>query len=316
MKKSIIVLLLCMSLPLLAINEDAGTTGFSFLKLHFAARQAAMGYAFAGLADDANTAFFNPAGLRQIRTHMASATYMNYFDDTQCGSAVVTHPYDEKTTLAFSVKGLYAKEDRTVVDANGQYDPAASSGTFGVSDVVIALSAGRWMSEILDVGASVKFISESLDEHTATAVAADISLLHQSTNEHIKVGLALQNLGTQLTHYTETEYDESLPLTFVGGLSYRFDEKLVGMVDAYRPFDQDFSFRLGAEFLLYPSFALRAGYKTNADDWKSGGDSELLSGISVGAGFDIPRSQMKLDYAAASYGDLGLVNQITLTYQF
>lgn len=316
MKKSIIVLLLSISLSLFAINEDAGTTGFSFLKLNFAARQAAMGNAFTGLANDANTTFFNAAGLRQIRTHVATATYMNYFEDTQCGAVVVTHPYDAKTTLGLSVKGLYAKEDRTVVNANGQYDPAASNGTFGVSDVVIALSVGRWMSDILDVGASVKFISESLDDHTATALAADISLLHQSTNEHIKVGLTLQNLGTQLSYFTDSEYDEGLPLTFVGGISYRFDEKLIGVIDAYRPFDQDFSFHLGAEYRMYPALALRAGYKTNADDWKNGGDSEVLSGISIGAGFDIPRSQMKVDYAAASYGDLGLVNQITLTYQF
>ncbi len=316
MKKSMLLLLLGFSLSAFAINEDAGTTGFSFLKLNFAARQAAMGYAFTGLADDANTVFYNPAGLHRIRNHNASASYMNYIDNTQCGSAVFTHPYDDKTTLALFIKGLYTKEDRTVADENGQYDPAASTGTFGVSDVVLGIAASHMASDMLDVGINLKYISESLDEHGASAVAADIAILHQSTNEHIKVGLTLQNIGTQLTYYTDDKYKEGLPTTFVGGVSYRFSEKTIALLDVYHPLDQDFSFRMGAEYIAYPGLMLRAGYKSNADDWKSGGDSEFLSGLSAGAGFAIPRYRMTIDYAAVSYGDLGLVNQLTLSYQF
>ena len=53
----ILITIIMIGLPLLAIHENAGTTGFSFLKVDFAARSAALGNSFTALADDANAVF-------------------------------------------------------------------------------------------------------------------------------------------------------------------------------------------------------------------------------------------------------------------
>ncbi|MCK4957717.1 MAG: hypothetical protein KAS49_08775, partial [Candidatus Cloacimonetes bacterium] len=59
---------------------------------------------------------------------------------------------------------------------------------------------------------------------------------------------------------------------------------------------------------------LRGGYKTNAADWKAGGDAEIFSGISMGMGLNWQK--YIFDYAVISGGDLGLLNSITISYKF
>ena len=60
--------------------------------------------------------------------------------------------------------------------------------------------------------------------------------------------------------------------------------------------------------------ALRGGYKSNAKDWRAGGDNETFAGISFG--FGIFWQKYTVDYAIISYGDLGYVNQVSLKYSF
>jgi len=62
--------------------------------------------------------------------------------------------------------------------------------------------------------------------------------------------------------------------------------------------------------------ALRGGLKSNAGDWSASEDPNFSSGVSLGAGFDLPQYKLKIDYAAVSFGDLGFANQFTINYLF
>jgi long-subunit fatty acid transport protein len=190
-----------------------------------------MGNAYTGLSNDADAVFFNPAGLVQVNSPQASLTYMSYLDGINCGSAVYVYPTNEKTSLAVFAKGLSATEDRTIADEMGQYEE--TSGTFGMSDFIFGISAARYLLDILDVGINVKFIQESLDDKSASAVVFDAGIMHQSTNEHIKVGIAIRNIGKQLTYYTNNEYEEVMPTTLTVGFNYHPKEKFYTTVDIY-----------------------------------------------------------------------------------
>ena len=310
--KFFIIVLVIISFSLIAISEDAGTSGFSFLKVNYSARAAAMANAFTGLSNDASAVFFNPAGLSQIQSKEISTTYMSYFDGIQCGSIVYAFPYDDETTLAVFSQFLTATEDRTLADADGNY--AGTDGTFGISEVLFGVSASRKVLDVLDLGINIKYLQESLDEYVGSAVAIDFSLLHQTTNKNLKVGIAFKNLGKQLTYYTGNEYEEKLPRLFVAGFSYHPDEKFFATLDIYKPMEFDFSGRLGVEYQIHEILALRCGYKSNAEDWRTGGDHEIFSGLSFG--FGINWQKYTVDYAIISYGDLGYVNQISLKYSF
>ncbi len=313
-KKLMLMMIILLSILLSAENENAGTSGFTFLKVNYSARAAAMGNAYTGLSNDADAVFFNPAGLVQISSPQASLTYMSYLIGIDCGSAVYAYPVNDKTSFAVFAKGLSATEERTIADEMGQY--AGIDGTFGMSDFIFGISAARYLIDILDVGINVKFIQESLDDNSASAVVFDAGIMHQTTNKNLKLGIAFKNIGKQLTYYTDNEYEEVLPTTLTVGFNYHPKDKLYITADIYKPFDNDIFGRFGLEYQVHPILALRAGYKTNASDWATGGDNDFLSGISFGTGFDLSKYNLKMDYAIVSYGDLGLVNQISIKYLF
>ncbi len=315
MKKNLIlILIILLSVFLTAKNENAGTSGFTFLKVNYSARAAAMGNAYTGLSNDADAVFFNPSGLVQIESPQASLTYMSYLDGINCGSAVYAYPINDKTSLAVFAKGLSATEDRTIADEMGQY--AGVDGTFGMSDFIFGIGAARFILDMLDIGINAKFVQESLDEASASAVVFDAGIMHQSTNENLKIGIAIRNIGKQLTYYTDDEYEEIMPITLTVGFNYHPKDKLYATVDIYKPLDNEIFGRIGLEYQVQQILALRAGYKTNASDWATGGDNDFLSGISFGAGFDLNKYNLIMDYAIVSYGDLGFVNQISVKYLF
>jgi long-subunit fatty acid transport protein len=104
MKRNLaLILIILLPVILIAQNENAGTSGFTFLKVNYSARAAAMGNAYTGLSNDADAVFFNPAGLVQIDSPQASITYMSYLDGINCGSAAYVYPIDDKTSLAVTI---------------------------------------------------------------------------------------------------------------------------------------------------------------------------------------------------------------------
>ena len=91
MNKSLILILglLLLSLTLVAISENAGSSGFTSLKIIYSARANAMAGAYTSVDDDIDVIFFNPANLGGYAPKReASSTFMNYFDGYNGGSIV------------------------------------------------------------------------------------------------------------------------------------------------------------------------------------------------------------------------------------
>ncbi len=311
MKIITILTVIMIGLPLLAIHENAGTTGFSFLKVDYAARSVGLGNSFTALADDANAIFYNSSGLAQITGIEIATTYMSYIDDIQCGSVVAAIPMQTGRTVAIFSKFFTTTETRTKM-VDGIY--AGTDGTFGMSDIILGISDNRQLIENLNIGLTLKYIRESLDDKSASAIAVDASILHQTINENIKVGIALKNLGRQLSYFTSSKHNENLPTMITVGFNYHPAEKLRILLDINKPFRNDFTGSLGLEYNLHRMFTLRTGYKSNGKEWRTGGDSSTFSGLSFGAGFKLYK--FAIDYAIVSYGDLGYLNQVSLIYKF
>jgi hypothetical protein len=145
-------------------------------------------------------------------------------------------------------------------------------------------------------------------------VAFDFSIMHQTSNEDLKVGVTLQNVGYQLKYYSDEEYKEKMPIVGVAGASYNFGGKAFLNFDLCRPFDGDFYGKFGFEYYLNPFLTLRTGVDTRMDDYKTNQDSDFLSGLA--AGFGVSWNNYIIDYAVYSMGSLGLVNQISMSYKF
>ncbi len=296
-----------------AINDNAGTTGFSFLRMNFSTHAAAMANAFTADTGTADAVFFNTASIRRTQGTIVSVSGMSYIEGFYGGSAAYVNPFRDQFKIAVFTQTLSKSGiTRTTVDDNGYY--GGEDGTYDTSDFVFGIGAGFEVVPVVDGGISVKYIHESIDDNSASAIAIDLSLLHQTVNENLRVGLAMRNLGTQLSYYTDEEHDEGLPFGFTAGMNYTPTKKTTINFDVEIPMEYDITGRLGAQYMLHEMLALRAGYKYEGHQWKTGGDYDFMSGFCCGLG--IYWNSFIIDYAVSSYGDLGFVNQASVSYTF
>ncbi len=295
-----------------AINEDAGRSGFNTLKLVYSGRAHALAQAVTGISGDISGLQSNPASIRVIGGRIVSSTFMNHFVGGGGGSVQFIQPQDNNLTYAAHFSYLdFGTMDRTLV-TNG--DLIETGETFGAYDLIAGIAVATYISNMIDVGGALKYIHSAIDDVSASALALDLGVIHHPENERIKIGLALRNIGAQLTHYSNSKYKETLPFTYATGFTYQASNELLLLADLSKSRGQGFVGKLATEYAVHPAFDLRLGFRTNASDWKAGGTWSWTSGLSAGAGWNY--RDWKIDYSISSYGDLGSVNQLTLQYHF
>ncbi|MDP2173847.1 MAG: PorV/PorQ family protein [Candidatus Cloacimonadaceae bacterium] len=311
---SITILLVSAALAQLpAVNESAGTTGFSTLKIVYSARAVALGQALTGVCESPDGLHFNPAAIIRMENKEVGTTYMNYFIDAKGGQVQYLLPRDKFIGWGFFLKYLnWGEIDRTDVDSSGNL--IESGETFGAYNFIAGASTSRYISDAIDVGGTLKVIYDQIDDAAAAAILLDLGMIHHPANEKVKVGLSVRNIGRQISYYTENKYAEKLPLTYAAGLSYRFNDQFFSMFDISKATGENFAAKFGLEYSINSDLQLRAGFRSNAADWNNGGTLGFTSGISLGAGWRW--RNYRFDYGLSSYGDLGYVNQLSLNYEF
>lgn len=309
-----VLLIVMLGVPKLQAGHDkAGTTGFNFLRVTYSPRAAGMANAYTAQSDDLEALFFNPAGLPQLKSRAVSTSYINYFEGFQGGSVAFAAPFGEHLTTGILIQYLGNNSiPRTLVNEQNEY--LGTAGSFGANDFIVGLAGGYDVHEFLNLGASLRYIHQTIDDYSASALVVDLAVMHQTMNENLRVGATLRNLGKQVSYYTSAKYNEKLPTQLSVGFNYSLHESITANIDIIKPFDQEFSGRVGLEYRAHPMLALRTGFNSRADDWRMGGDYDFLSGLS--AGFGCFFRQYELNYAISSYGDLGMVNQVSLKYFF
>lgn len=305
-------LLLLISLSCLsAQSEDAGSTGFDSLKLLYGARTVAMGGAGIGIPANPEALNLNPSAVLRSKDHTLSSTFMDHLVGSGGGSICYVYPKNIYEAWAASLSYWNSGSmDRTEISSTGELVETGES--FGAHSIVAAISTSRFVSPALDIGGSLKFVFDSIDSNSATAAMIDLGALHHTANPNIKVGIAIKNLGFQTSYYADSKFKEHLPLNYGAGLSLQLTPELLSALDISKSSGENLLLKLGVEYHLNPAFTIRGGFRSNAGDYHMGGIMGLTSGGSLGVGWRI-RSWI-VDYAVASYGDLGITNQLSLSY--
>jgi len=304
-------LLLCICL--FAQHQDAGTTGFSTLKLIYSARANAMGQAMIGRAANFDAMQFNPATLLKAENRAVSSTLMDHFVGSAGGSLSYIVPKNIYTSYGFFLNYWNSGAiDRTDIGSNGEL--IELNDTFGAQNILAGFSVAKFLSPAVDVGGSVKLVLDKIDSSSATAALIDIGFLHHTANQKVKVGIAARNIGFQISHYSDTNYSEGLPTTFLAGTGIDLTKNTLLNLDVTKATGENFTGKLGLEHRIHPALVLRGGFRSNAGDYAMGGSLGWTSGISLGMGWVY--KTYAIDYAISSYGDLGLTNQLSLRYNF
>lgn len=302
-------LLLCC--PIFAQHPDAGTTGFSTVKLVYSARANAMGQAMTGRSMNFEAMQFNPASLLKIPNRAVSTTFMDHFVGSAGGSVSYLVPKNIYTSYGFFLNYWNSGSiERTDIGSNGEF--VEMNDTFGAQNIMAGFGLAKFLSPAVDAGGNVKLLLDQIDGRSASAAMLDLGILHHTANERIKVGLTARNIGFQISKYNENGSSESLPLALAAGLGVNLGKKTQLNGDLSKTTGESFVARFGVEHQIHPALQLRAGFKSNAGDYNLNGALGFSSGLSLGLGW--VWKNYAIDYAVSSYGDLGLANQLSLRY--
>jgi len=307
------------------IHSAAGSTLATFLKIGVGARATSMAGAFTAVADDSYAVYWNPAGLIYSQgAKNLSFSHNEYFQGLAQEFLVCTLPAEnikfigggflKKGVFGFGFNYFYTPKDMERRSGLNESDPlypiSISEGLFRAYDAALSVSYGYSFSPVMDLGATLKFIRQSIDNESGASFAVDAGALRRLIlfDREVMAGFTIQNLGPGIK-FISKRYD--LPLTFKAGLSHRILKSgTIVSLNIDKPIDNYPSFILGMEYRLTDKLSLNSGYKYRLHGNELGG----LSGLATGIGFSF--NDFLFSYAFSPLGDLGNSHIMSLSFRF
>lgn len=316
-------LLLLLWVPQAVPAGGPGTYLATFMEVDGGSRQIGMGGAFTGLADDAMSVFYNPAGLKYVR---GSEIHL----ETSSWSAGISYQH-----LAYGFRHSYLPGvfglSWTVMQMNPyaeltEYYDSDSEFDIGDFDAVDAgdMAFGGsycWDFGRLSVGGTLRWYHLGMAEAFCEGMMADVGVLYNSRFRNLRVGASLQNVGPD-NHWSRIGVpggdgdDFGMPTVYRVGASMRVYDvvthRLTVAADYKYPADGQSRLNTGAEYTFNRGKLFvygRAGYRIGYDE----------EGLTFGLGTRFPSSdeaEIRIDYAFINMDHLDDAQRIAVTFIF
>ncbi|VXA96416.1 Penicillin-binding protein [Flavobacterium sp. 9AF] len=304
--------------------QIGGKYVYQFLNLAQSPRQAALGGKTVTVVDyDVNQAFYNPATINQKMNNRLSVNYGSYYGEVSYGTAAYAYTWDQHVQTFHA--GINYINYGTF---EGRDELGNITSDFTGSEAALSLGYAYnipWTTMYL--GTNVKLISSTLESYNSWGIATDLGFLYVDEKNDINYGLAVRNLGYQITPYDATR--EKLPLSIDAGISQLLEnvpirwhltlENLQQWNIAFsnpnraqntldgEVIDEKVSFFnnalrhviLGAELFPEKGFNVRLGYNFRRGQELKILDQRSFAGIS--AGFGLRFGKIKFDYSYSRY---------------
>jgi hypothetical protein len=294
MRKTLLLLVISFG----SISADIATSPLQFLKMGEGPRTSALGGAYVGLSDDADSVLLNPAGLAKIEGKQIRCFYNSYLANIKAESISYTHRFEEgEKGFGLNILFLHTPEiDR--MGSDGEKD-----GDFTCYDLSLSFGYGMRVTPDIAVGSSIRYVRESLDDISVDTACFNLGLLFETPYRNLTVGAVLSNIGKGVKFI---EKEEDLPITLRTGISLKtLDDTLTLTAQIEKSIDSPITFGCGAEHKVLKSILLRAGYSSSQD---------IGSGLSLGIGLAL--SKFIFDISFTPYSDLGNTTSLSLCLQF
>ena len=229
------------------------------------ARPMGMGETFVGIADDANTIYWNPGGLPQLQRQELTFTYANLY--------------------GLGLRNLYGGYVYPITD-----NSAIGVDLFNTGFDDAELQYGQWKFNVgygyrwrryVSMGTNVKYVRTNIGQDNVTldsgsGIGFDIGLLLTPTSR-LRMGLMVQDVTNTSIKHDSGVSEKILPRNVRGGISFRPIESLLLAADVGD------RLHFGAEYWLANVLALRGGLQRKIKtDAASAVDGKLLYSAGIG----------------------------------
>jgi hypothetical protein len=331
MKKIFLLLFITLSSGFVfAQNPNLGTSGAQFLQLPVGARAEAMGGAIIGLADDASSVFWNPAGIVKVNNVQLHFSNMDWFDLFDFNAASLVYNAGDAGSIAASMVIFTTGK----IEITTEEQPNGTGNYYDAGDIALSVTYAKYLTDRFNVGLTIKYINQRIWNETAAGFAFDIGTQYKLDFQNLTIAMSMTNFGPDMkfdgqdldiTYSKNANYplgrlvpsrlstkEYPLPLNFQVGIGFDVFEydfvKIKGAIDVTHPNDNNERAHFGTEFSFFDRFFVRAGYKYNYDD----------QDFTFGAGANVPlgSSAVYFDYAYSLYDVLPSVHRVSVGLSF
>jgi hypothetical protein len=295
-------------------EQRVGISTAQFLKIGVGGRASALGDAFVALANDASALYWNPAGLVQFGRTQVFFSHNEWVVDIDHDFFGAVYHLDESNALGIAVTSLNMQD----MPVTTEFAPFGTGEFFGFSDIGIAVSYARRMTEQFSFGGTVRYIEETLDKLKMRGVMIDLGTYYWTGLGTTRFAVVVSNFGNQLAPDGEvvligkrekSDWQSfSPPTIFRIGFAFEpyetTEHKVTTSIQLNHPNDNSENVVTGVEYNWHNLVFIRAGYKFNVDE----------QNYSVGAGFNVPISlaDFTFDYAFSNFERLGSSHRFSL----
>ncbi len=336
--KKILLFVLCMFATTVVGQTPSGYTA-AFLNLTTSARVAALGSNYISVADDdISVAFGTPSLISEQMNNALSLSFVSLFSGGGYGSILYGREIENFGSFVFGLQYVnYGTFDGYDEDENAE-------GTFAAADYVFSIGWGKKLADNLSMGASFKPILSHYESYTSFAVAFDLALTYNSSDELFSSTVVARNIGAQLVTFDGVS--EPLPFELSAGLSYklpkapfrlyftatelqtwnlRYDDPL-NPTETIDPFTGEVTAEnklmgvldnmvrhavVGVEFCPTKAFNVRLGYNYRRVKEMQASQGFNFSGFSYGVGLRVKK--FYISYSRNNYHQGQSPNYITVT---
>ncbi len=316
--------------------SKVGTTAAQFLKISSGGRGLAMGSANVAITNNLSSSFWNPAGLAHVKGIQVYFENNGWLAGTDYNFGSFGFEWPRVGVLSLSITMLTSPDDlvRTVEK------PTGTGEKFNAQDMSIGLSIGKSLTNQLSLGATIKNIRQRIWHSTGQTMAADIGVQYKTPIKDIILGASISNFGNDISligrdmnlsvdpdpnnqgniEFVNAQYETDafpLPLLFRVGIGGNIINKeklsVLFAIDAVHPNDNYEYLNLGLETNVNNMFSIRAGYPGI-------GKKDTIEGLSLGFGIKYPimktSNVLVVDYTSADFGPLGIVQRVSIGFNY
>jgi hypothetical protein len=312
-------------------SQTGGDNVYEFLNLTHSAYISSIGGSNVSVfGNDLNMAYHNPGLLDSSMDKSFVLNYVNYFAGINYGMAMYSRSFEGignfGTGITYLNYGAF-----TEADESGNI-----TGNFTASEYSFSLLYSRNIDTLFNIGANLKPVLSHLEMYSSFGLALDIGASYHSRNSLFSAGLALRNIGLQLTSYAG-EDKQPLPFELQAGVSQRlahapfrfsltlrhlekFDltHQYIEPVSTGEPETSDSEFGenmlrhmiFGIELIPHKNFYISGGYNyQRRSELKI---DQKVSTVGLSWGFGIRTSFIDVEFGRATYHLAGSSNHISL----
>ena len=202
----LLVAIITMSIAFAGSDKRRGTAGAQELLIPVGSVGTAMGGSYSAVISGIEATYWNPAGVAILEGNgEAIFSHMNYIADINVEYAGIASRVGSLGVLGATLKTI----DFGDIPVTTTDDPDGTGELYSPRYMTIGLIYSKVMTDRINFGVKLNFVSEQIMRVSATGVALNAGVQYRTAADGFMMGVTLRNLGTDML-FTGADLEQTI----------------------------------------------------------------------------------------------------------